>query len=455
MKKVVHFRIKKRKFSFDKKESSINNRFDIQRILSVRKMNREEKNIKDINKEINDYFSSPDKYFQKNSPVTIGKKIYILDMNDPKLRRSKKLKTEKKMASNIIKNIANNNNPLTHKINKNDLNIINKPQNGNKRKESQVYLDMSSKFEVIDNDQLKMIFNSFKINDKIDKLNNDKSELSSLNDSSSHINNINSNEENNYFRNKLKIKKNIKNLISSMDDIPIDIKNSLSLQNKKLNLQKLSEKQNMHMARYLSKKINNPQNNLLLNKIDSFRFKKEIINEIEFNKPFEDRYGKFKWNVSLRRPENFQGVRESYINLKGERFLPFWSLVVERYPKQKEMCVKPGHILNDNEINEIKKQNYKMNSGNKNQYFKTVENLEDLSIEGKNLYDIEYKREIIDSKNKKILHKVFVENGKAISSNDINNLYGHDTFYKDYKGLVTEKNPSFHKNHFRDNLQYI
>ena len=103
MKKGVHFRIKKRKFSFDKKESSINNRFDIQRILSVRKMNREEKNIKDINKEINDYFSSPDKYFQKNSPVTIGKKIYILDMNDPKLRRSNKLKTEKKWLQILLK----------------------------------------------------------------------------------------------------------------------------------------------------------------------------------------------------------------------------------------------------------------------------------------------------------------------------------------------------------------
>ena len=80
------------------------------------------------------------------------------------------------------------------------------------------------------------------------------------------------------------------------------------------------------------------------------------------------------------------------------------------------------------------KKNNKINYGNNNQYFKTVENLEDLSIEGKNLYDIEYKREIIDSKSKKILHKVFVENGKAISTTEINNLYGYDTFYKNYNG---------------------
>ena len=449
MKKGVHFKIRTRKFSFDKKESSINSRFEALRILSVRKMNIQEKNNKNINKEIDDYFSSPEKYFQKNSPVTIGKKVYLLDMNDPRLRMAKKLKTEKRMVANIIHNIANNN-PQTYKVSKSDLNTINKPQNGTKGKNNQAYIDMVSKFEVIDNEQLKMIFHSYKINDKKDKSNNISNENSSLNDSSS--NTKNSNEENNYFRNKFKKKKYLKKLISSIDDIPIDIKNSLTLQNKKLNLQKLSENQNMRMARYLSKKINNPQNNLLLNKIDSFRFKKEIINEIEFNKPFEESYGKFKWNVSLRRPQNFQGVRDSYINLKGERFLPFWSLIVERYPKQKEMCVKPRHILNENEINEIKKQNNKINLENKNQYFKTVENLEDLSIEGKNLYDIEYKREIIDSKNKKILHKVFVENGKVISFSDINNLYGHDTFYKDYKGCATEKNISFHKNNFRDNF---
>ena len=224
-----------------------------------------------------------------------------------------------------------------------------------------------------------------------------------------------------------------------MDDVPKDIKQSLILQNRKLNLQKLSEKNRIWMSRYLSKKINKPQNNLLLNRIDSFRFKKEVINEIENNKPIEELYGKYKWNISLRRPDHFQGVRDSYINLKGDGLLPFWSVVIERSPKQKELCIKPKYTLTNNEINEFRKQTNRVNSGNKNQYFKTVENLEDLSIEGKNLYNLEYKREIIDSNKKKILHKVFVENGKAISSLDINNLYGNDTFYKDYNGCITEK----------------
>ena len=443
MKRGVRFHEKKRKFSFDKKESSMNNRFNIQRILSVRKMNKVEKNNKDINKEIDEYFFSPEKYFQKNSPVTVGKKIYLLDMNDPRLRRGKKLKTEKKMASNLFNNIVNYNNALAYKIGKNNLNSS--ITSNFKTKEIPNHLDMSSKFEIIDNNRLKMIFDSYKLKDQKDKKDNsanDRSQLSSISDSFIKSSNP---------MKKIKIQKKFINPSSSMDNVPRDIKNILSLQNKKLNLQKLSQRKNIYMSRYLSKKLNKPQNNLLLNRIDSFRFKKEVINEMEFNKPLDEQYGKFKWNISLRRPDHFQGIRDSYINLKEDRFIPFWSLVIEKYPKQKELCVKPGHILNENEINEFKKNN-KINYGNNNQYFKTVENLEDLSIEGKNLYDIEYKREIIDSKSKKILHKVFVENGKAISNTEINNLYGYDTFYKNYNGCATEKNIRMNRNDYRDKI---
>ena len=438
MKKGVHFHEKKRKFSFEKKENPMIH-FDAQRILSVRKMNTDEKNNRDINREIDAYFFSPEKYFQKNSPVTVGKKIYLLDMNDPRLRRRKKLKTEKKLATNLFNNLVNYNKGLGQKY---ENSILNKSISNIKGKEYQNYLEMSSKFEIIDNDRLKMIFNSFKINDHKDNKDNslnDKSQLSSLSDTNRHQ------------LKEVKKSRKTKYPITLVERIPKDIKNSLFLQNRKLNLHKLSEKQNIHMSRYLSKKLNKPQNNLLLNRVDSFRFKKEVINEIENSKPIEEQYGKFKWNISLRRPEHFQGVRDSYINLKGERFLPFWSIVIERSPKLKELSLKPGHILNQNDINELKKTNQSTNNRFKNNhYFKTVENLEDLNIEGKNLFNIEYKREIVDSKNKKILHKVFMENGKAISSSDINSLFGHNTFYKDYSGCKTEKNIDIKEKFFRD-----
>ena len=166
MKKGLHS--KKRKLSFEKKDNSMN-QINIQRILSVRRMNKDEKNKKIINKEIEEYFSSPDKYFQKNSPITIGKKIYILDMNDPRLRRGKKLKTEKKMTTNFFNNLVNYNDALAYRFSKVDM-------------KGKDFVDINSKFEIIDNNRLKMIFDSYKITDQKDNSITEKSQLSNLSD---------------------------------------------------------------------------------------------------------------------------------------------------------------------------------------------------------------------------------------------------------------------------------
>jgi hypothetical protein len=90
-----HRNYKKRKFSFERNENPLKT-YVHNRILMVRKLNNEEKNNKEIGKEINEFFDCPDKYFQKNSPVTIGRKINLFDMNENRMRRTKKLKTEKK-----------------------------------------------------------------------------------------------------------------------------------------------------------------------------------------------------------------------------------------------------------------------------------------------------------------------------------------------------------------------
>ena len=74
---------------------------------------------------------------------------------------------------------------------------------------------MSSKFEIIDNDRLKMIFNSFKIKDHKDSSLNNKSQISSLSDSARH-------KENDDRRS---IKEKYKNSI--MESISKDVKNIL------------------------------------------------------------------------------------------------------------------------------------------------------------------------------------------------------------------------------------
>mgnify|MGYP006873113255 CR=1 FL=1 len=418
MKKEAQFKVRKRRFSFETCENPMK-KFDVQRILTVRKMNSYEKTNKDISNEIDDYFSSPEKYFQKNSPVSIGKKIYLLDMNDPKLRRGKRLKTERKITKNYFNNLVS----LASKMSNNDNNSLNKSIR-NIQKEKQLFMD---RYEVIDNFKLKKIFDSYKIKGTKKDDSVDKSEISNTS-----ITDIDANKNETNTKNKLI------NSSYFIKSIPNDIKKSLSNQNKKLHMREMIEKRNRLLSQYLSKKINKPQNNLLLNKVDLFRFKKEVINEIENRKPQEEQYGRFKWNISLRKPDYFKGVRNSYINLKGERFNPFWSIVIERSPRQKDLSIKPRHDKIRNNLYESK--NRSVNSIYTTPSCKIIENLEDLTVNGKNLYQIEYKREIIDSKGRKILHKVFMDNGRAITNNEVNNLFGHDTFYKNYINCKTEKN---------------
>ena len=47
------------------------------------------------------------------------------------------------------------------------------------------------------------------------------------------------------------------------------------------------------------------------------------------------------------------------------------------------------------------------------------------------MYELENHR-VKRTKNNKILHKVFFENGKAIFEKDINDLFGNKMIYKNY-----------------------
>ena len=428
-KNVTRFHSNKRKYSYEKKETPLTN-YVGNRVLVIRKINPNEKSS-EINREISDFFDSPDKYFQNNSPVTVGKIINIFDINDNRLRRKNKLKTQKNDGINLFNHLHGIAATLR---NKTEINNILGKNNKNKS-------NFKSKFEVIDNEKLKMIFDFYKSNYNQSLKDNsiDKSQ-SLMSDKSFMRINYSNQRKKVYARNKTNF--TYKEL--SQENVPDYIKTGLNLQTRKLHLLKLSELKNKKFAKYLSIKTNKPQNSLLLNRIDSFRFKKEVIKEMEYNKPKGEEFGRFKWNVNLRKPEHFRGVREAYVNLSEEKKAPFWSLIVEKCPKQKNICIKPDYTLNDGEIHSYQKQikNLKtiMINDDKNPYFETIENLQGIMAKGKNLYNLEYKREIIDSKSKKIWHKVFVENGKTISLAEVNRIYGNETFYKNYDGCATEKN---------------
>ena len=430
-KKIVDSSSHKRKYSFEQKDTPIK-KFDSNRVFLVRKLNQNEKSI-EISKEINDYFSSPEEYFKKNSPVTVGRKIIIFDMNDHRVRRKNKLKTEKSKGINLFNHLSSFAATIR---NKGELTSFLEKGNNKKR------ADFNSKFEVINNDKLKMLFNSYRRTD-----NQFTTDISSDKSQTLFSDNSFMRKEYNNQRKKLleRNKYNYKFKIKSQENIPKPIKMGLNLQNKKLNILKKSELKNQKISQYLARRINKTQNDLLLNRIDSFRFKQELIKEMEYNKPIEEEFGRYKWNVSLRRPEHFRGMRKTYVNLSREKSPDFWSLIVEKSPKQKNISIKPEYTLSEGEIHEYQKQikilsDINDNNKNINPYFQTLEKLDGIIVKGKNLFNLEYKREIIDSKNNKIWHKVFVDNGKTISIKDINKIYGNETFYKNYDKCITEKN---------------
>ena len=160
----------------------------------------------------------------------------------------------------------------------------------------------------------------------------------------------------------------------------------------------------------------------------------------------DEKYGIYKWNISLRRPKYFEGMRNTYINLTRDQN-PFWGIVVEKYPKIKEIKMRPGTLdKNKNFFEKFKKShspliNYKD--------YKNLENLDTLSVKGENLFNIEYNREINNNRSKKKLYKAFVDKGgKVILKTEINNIFGEKTFYENYNSnnLLSSNNINFKSN---------
>ena len=93
------------------------------------------------------------------------------------------------------------------------------------------------------------------------------------------------------------------------------------------------------------------------------------------------------------------------------------------------MSVKAGYNLDNRDYKDFKRKRNLSTLGSAK--IKTVENLDKISVKGEKLFNIEYNREMSNN-NSKILHKVFLDNGKAILYKDVNDIFGNETIYKNY-----------------------
>ena len=250
----------------------------------------------------------------------------------------------------------------------------------------------TDKFEVIDNKRLDSIFNSFR-----ERINSQKS------NSSYKYNNYN--------------------------NLPENISLQLNDQQKKILDQRNKNKQNRYILNYISKKTHTNEKDLLMNKVDNYLYKKEIINKIENNNSFDETKDRFIWTTSLRNSDKLKGVRRTLVNMNTDKN-PFWGILVEKSPNYQLTSLRPGIDLKTKNLANFVEKAKASSEVNKNN-INSIKNLDDINIKGEDLFNLEYNREM-SSKKKKILHKAFVENGKIVLNNDINKVFGKETFDKNY-----------------------
>ena len=341
-------------------------------------------NYKEIDNNIKDYFYNPDTYFSNDSPIQVGKKQEITDITSIGYKKQKK--------TSLVNNNTSSSRTKSYLI-KTDK---------EKEKERNQVID-KNKYEFLDNSKLKHVFDAFK-------------------------NRINSKKKEAYLK-------------YNNSDLPSNVNMSLRNQQESIHKVKLNKISTENLERYLSKKSKKNKDDLIFNKIDNYLFKKEIIKNIENNKIMSEDNARKDWILSLRRPQKITGVRRTVININNDKY-PFWSYFTEKSNDLKETSVKPGINLNNNYINKIIKNAKTTNLLNENK-INRLKNLDELKIEGDDLLDIEFKREMSLQK-KKILHKAFVDNGRIILNTEINNVFGKQTFYKNYdKNYYKPVNTSF------------
>ena len=253
-------------------------------------------------------------------------------------------------------------------------------------KEKEKYGIDNTKFEFIDNKKLNNIFNIYKERIKTSRKNN---------------------SDDKYIRN-----------------LPFNISLPLNNQEKNLINQKYFNRQKDYLMNYLSKKIQENKESLLMNNIDNFLYKKEMIRKIENENQFNEISDRYKWTTSLRNPDKIKDIRKTLVNINSDKN-PFWAFLIEKSPNMKQTSIRPGINLNNKNLQKFIKLTKSFGQSDE------LNNLEEIKIKGKNLFNIEFNREM-SSKRKKILHKAFIENGKVILNTDINKMFGKETFYKNY-----------------------
>lgn len=170
-----------------------------------------------------------------------------------------------------------------------------------------------------------------------------------------------------------------------MKSVPDHITSKLKLQENRLSTFQDEENKVLKLTKKIAKKSKKNVEDLLMNRTDASRLKREIHEIMECKKPFEEKYGNFSWNVSLRRPKNFIGTRHTYLNF-GNDINPLWLSIKETIPKYAEIVRKPDQKL-DEEFKTLTTNDYLMTTVQtcESVNLNHLQNIKDLEVKSINL----------------------------------------------------------------------
>ena len=174
---------------------------------------------------------------------------------------------------------------------------------------------------------------------------------------------------------------------SLYENLPTPIKKILLSQQKNLEEKLKDDNDITRMENFLIKKTNKKRENLLLKNYDSYQIKRGFLRNLEDKEPTELKMGDNNWYFNLRRPRNFKGIRDAYINIRTNDN-PFWGRFFETCPKNILRYRKPK-VNSLDFINSIENSPYLPKIANGNSTIDDLKKMENLEIKGKSLFSLE------------------------------------------------------------------
>lgn len=344
--------------------------------------------------ELKEFFEDPNKYLQEGTKFMIGN--YHLN----NYKNSKSLVNFKKNNEFDINNNTNNNiNELYEKIDS-------KVPTTNCLNNNKLYNNSKNKKRCISAFNLKRMINNNNMNDvKKNSRNLLHTPYSVKNNNSFspkkrniHYEFKTPKEIIDIFAKYNKNEKKNENLQLFSNKINDFINQKYLIQEKNLKLNN-EEKQNYdNFSKYLSQKCGKKEENLLLNKIDNYNIKKQIINYIYNSKNLAERLGNNFWICNLKRSKH--NYKINYVNT-GKNGKEPWEQIIDAGDMEVELINNPSIPLNidkNREINYFKNKKYpNLNSFNK------------IKVIGRKLFDQEYNNFInnINNNNKTVKYKLY------------------------------------------------